>query len=410
MSTELSVQETRREILTWLDNEWDPDLTVAAWWQRLTDAGLSSPSTPTRLGGRGWPHELTELFIAEVADRGVLGPPLGIGRSLVLPTLETYGTSEQIRRFVPNILNGSEAWCQLFSEPTAGSDLAGLQTTAIRDGDGWIVNGEKTWTSHGVDADWGILLARTDPDAPKQAGITFFLFDMRQPGVEARPLRQMTGDWEFATVSISEARVDDDLVVGEVHGGWPIAKAALVKERSGYRTNSGGPPTVQPGALAGNLGKPAGEAAIRDETAQVYIMSADEVARLAELARQLDRAEDPLVVDGLAKLYSLTTVARLNDWREAFPGAPNVAKLLYADAFRTGCRVGLLIIGAHGMTSGPDSFTGGWLQRLTVFSPGPSIYGGTDQIQRNVLAERVLGMPKEPVEQNGISTSRGALT
>ncbi len=168
-----------------------------------------------------------------IAEFGALGPPAGLGPALAAPTIATHGTPEQIERYVRDIVTGQRGWCQLFSEPGAGSDLAGLNTRAVRDGEVWMVNGQKVWTSGGHFADLGMLLARTDPTAPKHQGITWFAFDMQQPGVEVRPLREMTGNTMFSEVFFTEATVSDDARVGAANDGWAVAQTTLLYERSG---------------------------------------------------------------------------------------------------------------------------------------------------------------------------------
>ncbi|MEQ9162666.1 MAG: acyl-CoA dehydrogenase family protein, partial [Ilumatobacter fluminis] len=190
----------------WLDANWDPDLTVRAWWARLAADGLANPVLPPPFG-RGWPRSRANALARAMMTRGALGPPAGLGMMLAAPTLLAHGSPELVERFVPRILDGEHGWCQLFSEPGAGSDLAGLQTRAERDGDEWVITGQKVWTSLGQWADYGILIARTAPDLPKHRGLSYFVFPMRQDGVEVRPLREMTGRALFNEVFIDEARV-----------------------------------------------------------------------------------------------------------------------------------------------------------------------------------------------------------
>ncbi len=195
------------EIRTWLEENWDPDLTVAAWWERLGLAGWSAPTLPTNAYGRGLSRGDAVLVQNAIAEHGALGAPGGLGLLLAAPTIATHGTPEQIERYVRDIVTGQRAWCQLFSEPGAGSDLAGLQAKAMLDGDEYIVNGQKVWTSGGHIADLGMLIARTNSDVPKHQGITYFAIDMHQPGVDVRPLRELTGRALFNEVFLSDARV-----------------------------------------------------------------------------------------------------------------------------------------------------------------------------------------------------------
>jgi len=198
------------ELAEWLEANWDPDLTVGAWWERLGMAGWAQPILPRDAYGRGLSFGDAQAVLRAIERFGALGPPMGLGLQLAAPTIAACGTREQVERFVPDIVTGRAAWCQLFSEPGAGSDLAGLATRAVRDGETWVVNGQKVWTSGAQLADMGMLLARTNPDVPKHRGITWLAIEMRQPGVEVRPLREMTGSSLFNEVFLTDATVADE--------------------------------------------------------------------------------------------------------------------------------------------------------------------------------------------------------
>ena len=388
---------------TWLAEAWDPDLRVSQWWHRLAAAGYAAPTLPWGFGGRGLSPDEAHVVTSALAARGVLGPPLGVGLSLVAPTLVKVGIAVQVSRFVSKIVDGSEAWCQLFSEQDAGSDLASLQTSAVRDGEEWVIEGQKVWTSDGHHADWGLLLARTDPARPGRRGITVFAFSMHQEGVLVEPLRDMTGTAEFSRVTISGARVPDGHRIGDVNDGWSVVQTALAQERSSYHpTGDGGLVRVHPGPGAGNLDRRAGDAA-RDPTgSRIYAISAAEVDRLVDLARSRGRIDDGVVRQGLARLHTLLVLGRLHAQRGDYPGSANLAKLLFTATYRLAREVGTTVGGADGMLAD------GLVPEITLFSPGPSIYGGTDQIQRNILAERVLGLPREPrPPQNSGSSHQG---
>ncbi len=236
--------ELLSELRAWLGSNWDPDLTVGQWWERLGLAGWSSPGLPENAYGKSVARADAVLVSQEIAKFGALGAPAGLGLLLAAPTIATHGTQEQIDRYVRDIVTGKVAWCQLFSEPQAGSDLAGLQTKAVRDGDEWIVNGQKVWTSGGQYADLGMLLARTDPDVPKHAGISYFAFEMRQDGVDVRPLREMTGHALFNEVFLTDPRVADSALIGGVNNGWAAANTTLMNERAGLGSGGG----TRPGA------------------------------------------------------------------------------------------------------------------------------------------------------------------
>ena len=221
------------EVQAWVDANWDTSITVREWWRRLADAGYAYPSWPAGLGGRGPPRRDAMTIAGVLARNGVIGPPVGaMAATLAAPTLLEHATEAQLAELVRPIATGEAAWCQLFSEPGSGSDLASVGTRAVPDGDEWVVTGQKVWNSAADTADFGMLLARTDVDVPKHAGITYFVIDMHQPGIEARPLKQMNGASNFCEVFLTEARVRADHVIGEVNGGWRVAQSTLFHERN----------------------------------------------------------------------------------------------------------------------------------------------------------------------------------
>ena len=242
------------DIRAWLAENWDPDLTVAEWWNRLGLSGWAAPMLPTNAYGHGLSRSDALAVSREIAQFGALGGPSGLGLMLAAPTIAQHGTQEQIDTLLRDIVTGQQAWCQLFSEPGAGSDLAGLAAKAVRDGDEWIINGQKVWTSLGQTADMGMLIARTNPDAPKHSGITWFAIDMHQSGVEIRPLYEMTGHAMFNEVFMTDAIVRDQDIVGGLNNGWAVANATLQAERSGLSAGGGGgATTATPGTIAGQL-------------------------------------------------------------------------------------------------------------------------------------------------------------
>jgi len=399
---EVTPEEIRADLGGWLDDNWDPELTVAQWWALLTAAGWAAPSMPVEAGGRGWGRQQSGVVTATMAAHNVVGPPVGLGAMLAAPTIAAHGTQDQVDRLVPPILDGTVAWCQLFSEPGAGSDLAGLQTRAVRDGDEWVVTGQKVWTSGGQVAQRGMLLARTDQDAPKHQGITYFAIDMEQPGIEVRPLREMTGQALFNEVFLDEARVSHDAVIGGTGAGWAVANTTLAVERASLGGAGREPISVAPGALAGRL-----ERRVGDFTERTNRGADGEGGRgmgtnlLIDLARRMGNSDDPIVRQEITKLHILNEVNRLNLLRAKAGGSRtgaegNLAKLSMSELVRRSRDIGNLIVGADGMLAPDASSTGGLVQGVTLFSPAPSIYGGTDQVQRNIIGERVLGLPKEP--------------
>ncbi len=396
--------DVRADVRSWLDENWDPDLTVADWWQRLADSGWGHPTWPEEHSGRGLARPDANAVSEEISEVGALGPPGGLGTMLAAPTIITHGTDEQKQRFLPTIANGQEAWCQLFSEPGAGSDLAGLQTKAVRDGDEWIVNGQKVWTSGGQHADLGMLIARTDPDAPKHKGITYFGIPMHQPGVDVRPLIEMTGRALFNEVFLDDARVHDDARIGDLGQGWAVANTTLMNERASLGGGGGTSATslALPGTVAGHLEKRAGDFVKkgRGGSGTASILAGRSVNMLMQLVKDLGKVEDPLIRQDLMRLWTMDKISAWGVQRakagQASPALPNLAKLMMSDMTRLSRDVGLRIIGPAGTVMGPDTPGGGIVQELALFSPAPSIYGGTDQVQRNIIGERVLGLPKEP--------------
>ncbi len=385
----------------WLDANWNPDLTVREWWARLASAGLAHAMLPAPYG-RGWSLARTNGLARSMIARQVLGPPSGLGMMLAAPTLLAHGSPSLIERFVPRILNGEHGWCQLFSEPGAGSDLAGLQTRAERDGDEWVISGQKVWTSLGQWADFGILVARTDPDLPKHRGLSYFVFPMRQTGVEVRPLREMTGRALFNEVFIDEARVPHDHLVGELNDGWRVANTTLMVERSSIGGESVAAPSAAiPGTISGHLDRPAGSFSNDVPVLGGGMVGPGRVKSLIALAQRNGSIDDPTIRQDLTRLHSLLEITawhigRMKSGNAATGGEGNLAKLRNSDVTRLAREVGSRILGAGATLAGPGAPTGGEVQELMLFSPAPSIYGGSDQVQRNIIGERVLGLPKEP--------------
>src|SRR3954466_6472909 len=421
------------EVTAWLEENWDPDLTVGEWWERLGLSGWAAPTWPEEWFGKGLGRADAALVMRAIADFGALGAPGGLGLMLAGPTIIAHGTDEQKERYVRDIVTGKKAWCQLFSEPGAGSDLAGLQTRAIKDGEEWIINGQKVWTSGGQAADLGMLLARTDPDVPKHSGISYFAFDMHQEGaVEVRPLREMTGRALFNEVFITDARVADDACIGGVNKGWAVANTTLAFERAGLGAGGGSAAgggggggggggsaaggAATPGRVMGNLTKRAGDFVSRRDRSGAPGMFANAERLLAELAKGNGKLSDASVRQELMELHTLNEIARFTNLRQKamkasgadIPGIGNIAKLSMSRILRLSRDLGLRILGPlgtlHAYTpedrKALDEATGnpfaGILTEMALFSPGPSIYGGTDEIQHNIIGERVLGLPKEP--------------
>jgi alkylation response protein AidB-like acyl-CoA dehydrogenase len=414
------------ELKGWLDDNWDPDITVAEWWERLGTSGWGVPTWPEEWYGKGLSRGEGVRVQQTIVDYGALPAPGGLGLLLAGPTIIVHGDDEQKQRYLRDIVTGQKSWAQLFSEPGAGSDLAGLQTRAVKDGDEWIVNGQKVWTSGGQVADLGMLIARTDPDQPKHAGITYFALDMHQPGIDVRPLKEMTGRAIFNEVFMTDVRVSDDATIGGLNNGWRVANTTLMFERSGLGAG-GGTAAVSaaiPGSVYGDLERRVGDFVDDKDgagSAEVRAMFGAGAQGLIQLAKASGRSADPVLRQKLMQLYATSEVAKFNNLRlkaamaagKDIPGLPNMAKLMMSEMARNARDLGLEIAGPYGTLHAYSSEERAALNAATgmpelaivtdaaLFAQGPPIYGGTDQIQRNIIGERVLGLPKEPGPAKG---------
>ncbi len=347
------------------------------------DAGLAWVHYPVGLGGLDAPRSLQPVVDAELAAAGApTNRPerIGIGLGMAAPTILRCGTQAQRQRLLRPLWTGEEVWCQLFSEPGAGSDLAALGTRAVRDGEEWVVNGQKVWTSMAHEARWGLLVARTDPDVPKHQGITYFLLDMTAPGVQVRPLRQLTGEAEFNEVFLEDVRVPDGDRLGEVGDGWRVARVTLMNERvaigGGVLPREGG----MIGVLAGTWRRHPELRTPGTHAELLRLWVAAEAARLAgERLRQQLAAGQPGPEGSANKLV----FARLNQEISALElELLGEGGLRYDDwSMRRPAALDLL-----GRTAG----------YRYLRTRGNSIEGGTSEILRNIIAERVLGLPPEP--------------
>ena len=403
----------RREARDWIDQNFDKDISLREWLERLADSGWAKPTWPTQWYGKGLTSDLAAVAYDEFNKVDAPGPPPGLGPMLAAPTIIAHASEELKQRFVRAVLVGDHAWCQLFSEPGAGSDLAGLQTRAERDGDEFIVNGQKVWTSGAAVADFGMLLARTDPDAPKHRGITYFALEMNQPGIEVRPLKQITGEAYFAEVFFTDARVPASNIVGDLNGGWGAALTTLSNERVGLGAGSGlGFRLSSPGGsrFRDQLDVSVGEFIERatSKTSSVgaggAAMVGSGIAPLVALAKQLGRDRDAEVRQQIVRLY---TLGKLNTWnglraRAAVqaggrPGPEaSLGKLMVSHLTRQWRDTASDISGPQSMLAGKDGPLDGLVAVQMLATPAPAIYGGSDQIQRNIIGERVLGLPREP--------------
>ena len=356
--------DSRMSVMGSADDRVDEGRALLA---QLDEGGWAVPTWPVEHGGRAATATQAGIFHQELAryETPDLYPFL-VGISLVGPTLLTHGTAAQQERWLPAIRAGEEIWCQLFSEPNAGSDLAGLEARATRDGDEWRVTGQKVWSSRAHYSEWGLLLARTDPTVPKHAGITAFALDMRAPGVDVRPLRQMNGDVHFNEVFMTDAPVRDADRIAGVGDGWRVAITTLMHERS---------------AIGGGGGVTK--------------------ARLVDLARERGTTDDPLVRQRLADVLTRMEVDRATAMRARAamragrPPGPegSGAKLRMGATLKAMADLALDLHGPAGTAY--EEGDNDW-HRLFLTAPSISIRGGTDEVQRNILGERVLGLPPEP--------------
>ncbi len=383
--TQPSTEEFRAEVRQFFDETLPGALDgipssmqrAKKWRTLLFDAGLGAISYPTAFGGRELSTEYEKVYAEE--SRGSVpreDSVFGIGVGMAMPTIRDHGSEELKERFLRPGLRGDEIWCQMYSEPGAGSDLAGLATKADLDGDEWIVTGQKVWTSGAQHSQYAILLARTDFDAPKHRGVTMFVLPVEQPGVTVRPLVQMTGEAEFNEVFMDEARIPRSWVVGEVNDGWRTAVALLAHER------------VQTGVAS--VG---GSSTQRSKAGRVPIP----VDQLIELARTRGREHDPVVRQELASLY---TGQKIMGYLGKMGVHPSIGKLWRTIQGRAAADTAArLAFPASPAWEDDDSARGvdeDYFAYHILNCRGMSLGGGTDEIQKNTLGERLLGLPREP--------------
>jgi alkylation response protein AidB-like acyl-CoA dehydrogenase len=344
-------------------------VTASREWQRkLHQAGWAGIAWPRQYGGQGRTLALDLVFQEEQSRFGVSTALFNVAIGMAGPTIMEHGTDRQRAEYLPPMLQGDHVWCQLFSEPGAGSDLAGISTRAQRSGGGWRVTGHKLWTSHANHADFGILLARTDTSQPRHRGITYFLLDMRSPGIDVRPIRQMNGAADFSEVFLTNVPISDKDVVGEVNRGWAVAMTTLSNERN----------------LIGGEWPGCHE--------------------LVETARARGRLNDPVVRQRLAHAWTGAHLLRLLGFRvrtalakgEPLGPLPSLVNLLFAAHLRSTGDFALSLLGPTGLLADGDAGGPGSWQHHVLTAPCVRIASGTDEIQRNIVGERALGLPREP--------------
>ena len=343
-----------------------------AWERRLGEAGWIGIGWPKSVGGRDLDLSQQVIFYEEYARAGAPGRVGHIGEGLLAPTLIHFGSDEQKQRFLPGILSGDEIWCQGYSEPNAGSDLANVQTRAELIGDEWVISGQKVWTSGAASSDWCFVLCRTSPDAPKHAGLSYLLVPMRQEGVEVRPIVQLTGEAEFSETFFNEARTAAENVVGEPGDGWKVAMGTLAFERG-----------------ASTLGQ--------------QMLFQNELDQVIAVAKANGKAADPVIRQRIAQAWMGLRIQRYNALRTlSQSGAAElsreamITKIYWASWHRDLGKLAMDVLGPHAEIAEGAPYQLSALQRLFLFTRSDTIYGGSNEIQRNIIAERALGLPREP--------------
>jgi len=342
-----------------------------AWERKLGADGWIGIALPKDVGGRDLSLTQQVIFYEEYARAQGPGRMGHIGEGLLAPTIVHFGTDEQKRHFLPGILSGEAIWCQGYSEPNAGSDLANVQTRAERVDDEWVLNGQKVWTSGAAWSDWCFVVCRTDTQAqPKHRGISYILCPMDQPGVEVRPIEQMTGDAEFSEVFFNDAKADAGNIVGDVNGGWKVAMGTLAFERG-----------------ASTLGQ--------------QMSFQNELDEIIAIAKQNGKAEDPIIRQRLADAWIGLRIQRYNALRtlSADEGGGRegmITKIFWATWHRDLGKLAMDVIGPEAEIAESAPYELSKLQRMYLFTRSDTIYAGSNEIQRNIISERALGMPKEP--------------
>jgi alkylation response protein AidB-like acyl-CoA dehydrogenase len=397
-------EAAREAALSWLSANWDPGLTVRAWWARLADSGWGFPTWPEAWFGKGLSAEDAAGVRAAFTETGALPPPASLGQLLGGPMLLLHASEEQKNRFLPPLVRGEEYWCQFFSEPGSGSDLASAQTRAVRDGDTWTVDGQKVWTSGAQYAERGMLLARTNREVPKHQGLSFYILDLDQPGVEVRPLHQMNGAHGFNEVFFSGAQVDEDRLIAGENNGWSVAVTVLMYER--FMTSM---PSAAPGRKQGQLDLIAGSVEVLGFEERPSRFSGPSELTI-DVAKKMGKTSDPVLRQDLAGLWAQETAdgylvrsgQSVSSSRRP-GGQGSLTKLSRSSLARSARETGMSVLGAQGMLDSPETPGEGEIQYQALSSPSLSIAGGTDEIQRGIVGERVLGLPKEPRLDAGVA-------
>ncbi len=388
------------EVLAWFEQAWDPTLSLLSWRQRLVDSGWAVPSWSPDWFGLGLPAWVEAVAHRAIRRSGGVALPLGPGAGLAAPTLYEHGSDELKGRLLQPTLTGEMEWCQLFSEPGAGSDLAGLKATAVRDGDNWVVNGQKVWNTSADHADMAILVARTDWDAAKHAGITYFALDMHQQGVETRPIRQMNNRQSFNEVFMTDAIIPHANIVGRVGDGWRVARATLAHERSFTMTRD---VYFKPGVAGRVIDQARAEAELYLKTYEWYPQRKGRFDLLTERAVAAGADNDPVEQEQLMRVWAFERASSLTAERArvmrdlGHPPGPegSIGKLALSEVARRCNDMHSSLLGADAMlAAGGDDPIHDAVAEVLISTPAQSIAGGTDEIQKNIVAERMLDCPR----------------
>jgi alkylation response protein AidB-like acyl-CoA dehydrogenase len=399
--TDHTEDSVRAEARAWLEANWDVNLGLVEWRNKLADSGWGMPNWPSAWYGKDLSVGLVPVVEEEFRRIGALPIPKSGIRMLAAATILNHGSDMHKGKHLLPILTGEDVWCQLFSEPGSGSDLAGATTKAVMVGNKWVVNGQKVWTTSAHKARWGLLLARTDMNVPKHQGLSYFIIDMHQPGVEAVPLKQMNGHASFNQVFLTDAEVMPDFQVAELGDGWKVATTTLMHERRGADSlrSWGHVPDLE--------GSIYDEERAEVETTLApykwYPQRAGRVDLVMQRAKETGAINDPATRQEIAKLMVLHKSAEWTARRarsaqdQGKPQGPegSLGKLASSNVARAAARVHTMISGADAMLSGADGVMNGTIAEILISFPASSIAGGTDEIQRNIISERVLKMPKE---------------
>ena len=394
--------QIRAEVRAWLEANWNPEYGLIEWRTKLIESGWGAPHWPRQWYGRDLPVAMNAVVDEEFARVGAVGVAKAGIRTLAAATILAHGTDLHKEKFLRRILTGEDTWCQLFSEPGSGSDMAGAVTRADRRGNQWVINGQKVWTTSAHKAHWGLLLARANWDVAKHKGLAYFVLDMKQPGVQVHPLKQMNGHASFNQVFLTDAIVPPEMIVSTEGDGWTVTTTTLMHERRGADgLRSQAKASDRPGRA---YDEERAEIATTLEPYRWYPQRAGRVDLILPRAIATGAIADPVVRQEVARVLVMAKCAEFTARRaraakeQGKPQGPegSLGKLAASVVARAAARVHTQITGAPSLLAGPEAPEGGIVAEILISVPAVSIAGGTDEIQRNIIAERVLKMPREP--------------